>query len=1093
MRNRHMLEEANETHWIVDVLLVDKHDLLIVEQTRMRRGGYVLRTKTNLEDIPVVNYSESVNVAASLYYDSLSSKEYIILLKKSGTLELLDTNLQIIDVLETGIEQGDNPKFITIDERSERLFINLEENALYSASLHRTDSFISFTKNAENPRKIYEAPSSISYFDAEWHFEVKSGKEFVTIAAILQSNQSGTLFEVIRQSQTESRKKKQRWDSFVELTNLNDLHDSNRPHDLGSGATLKSVSNIGFFIFSFRQIYFFGLPSGPDHYIDGSNIGKYVSFKGLSRESLPEDINDLVEMQPNVFFSQSAKGLEFKLFANYPLAVTANLDLVVENPDRYECCWRELTSACTVVTNHIATTHKVNVFPLSHQTCVLWDRWSGLEFIDNKSLSWEYFIGFSEPSALYSANVGFDFPKLVSSCALEGNKGSLQVFSEGYEQLLNDEIIFSSDEEICDIWPTTQSLWWKTKDGKLISDGVAVKTEHDIIHVTSNDELLAKNPSIATVADIWEDMHGNYVYLSDDGRVRWSGSTLSAQIPMGKKHIMEPFILACRRQHDSSLLTCIGLNDRLIILRDDSVITRGWTDVHADISSIFIIPERSAQYIILGTRNGRIKIFDIGTLNITESIRVGSKKIGLCAIPRTPYVFVYSNDDLLVLEIHQGGKCSVTRVKTDARITLMRATCTSEVYVVGRGGLFSRFRMPTELGKPKPIHQRIDTSSKCFSKFTSFTCSNRLIVTSAQSSHYSHAQTRYMNSAHLLLHDVDSQMQLHCYDLSKNYPQATIADIAAVPYEIPPSVGTLPQKLPSYAERLTLSKCFIVSLNYETADDDSLANLLLFSIDENNCSIDFHLSLNTMFSITAVSNYYNNMFLVAGECLQLFDISYLVQENTFRILPKSNPLLLSGYPTKILGGLPNISSSEQLLKFSNGGTDHRILISNLLKGLQEYKVTPDETKVVHSSEIPKKYLIRPTSSSERNFPSIDSTFGSNRMIVDCSWSQIGNIVWFATAFSDCNLEVLCIKEGEEADDERKVSIKVESQITSVVSLWPKRQALDHRREVFVPGSGNRHLFSITTARGSVFILKEATLMHVIRIQEEAENKIEDLN
>lgn len=115
------------------------------------------------------------------------------------------------------------------------------------------------------------------------------------------------------------------------------------------------------------------------------------------------------------------------------------------------------------------------------------------------------------------------------------------------------------------------------------------------------------------------------------------------------------------------------------------------------------------------------------------------------------------------------------------------------------------------------------------------------------------------------------------------------------------------------------------------------------------------------------------------------------------------------------------------------------------------------------------------------------------MIVDCSWSQIGNIVWFATAFSDCNLEVLCIKEGEEADDERKVSIKVESQITSVVSLWPKRQALDHRREVFVPGSGNRHLFSITTARGSVFILKEATLMHVIRIQEEAENKIEDLN
>lgn len=1088
-----MLERLNDTHWIVNVLLFNRESLLIVEPRILLRGPYC--STTRLDEMQIVNCSEGVTVAAALYWEPLSNREYIILLKRSGTLEILDDNLDRVDVFETGIEQANRFISIAVDERTERIFVNLEENAIYSISLQRNDSSIAFTNNSNNPTKIYEAPRTISFFEAAWHVNVKNGKDFLTIASLLDGeDQSGTLFEVIQQPQADSRKKKQQWSSLIELTNLDELRDPIESDGQIGTAALKSVPNVGFFIFSFTQTFFFILPSGPKHVIGGSRVGKYALLLGLSKDGLPEDVRDLVKIKQPIYLDQNMKGLEFRLLGNYPAVITAQLKLIFEESEEYIYSWDGFVSTCSAASD-LTTSNELDsierAFFLNSSTCAFWSRWSGLKFVNVLSLSLIRSISFSQPSALYCASVGYDFTKLISCCSLKDNKGILYISGEGYENFFHTVSTYASNEETDEFWPTEQSVWWKTSNGRLMHDGVEIKTQHETVHVTWDGHLLARNSSFWKVSNIWGDVNGGYVYFADDGRLRWSGVTMTAKIPFEKKDLMAPMILACIREQEGPLLTVVSLNEKLIIMEDDRPLTKDWVHIEADVSSIFIVPANNVRHIILGTSDGRIKLFDLITLRLVESMRLGSKRVGLCGVPESPYVFLYTKDDLLVLELDHKSKMSVARVTTDLKVTAMCAKSASYVYLASEGGKVFCFSMPEKLGEVGQLCQHVTTTTQSFNKFASFPSSNRLIVMSALSSKYSNARKRYINSALLSLYDVESRKELCCCDLSKDYPQATVSDIVAVPYEIPLLTGSLPQKLPPYAERLTLSKCFIVSLNYETADDDSLANLLLFSIDEHNCSIDFHLSLKTTFSVTAVTNHRDNTFMVAGEALQLFGITYLVQENIFRIIPMSNAQPISGYPIKIFGGLPILTASGKLTEFSDVSSDRRILVLSLLQGLQEYRIVYDEKSAVHTSGRFTKSSLHPIIGSERNFPFSDPSWGNGRVLVDCAWTLTPTgTMWFVTAYSDCNLEVRCREEGQEFNDEMKVRIKLESPITSVVSLSQRKRGLTHHGENLIirrANPPNEPLFSVTTVRGDIFILKELPLREAVREQmEEAE-------
>lgn len=1083
----HLLEKISETHWVVDSLLLNRDDLLIVEPKVLRRGN--LSSNLTFDDMEVVNRSESVNVAASVYWEPLSNQEYTILLKSTGTLELLDGNLKKIDCLETGIEQGDQAKFIRVDERTERIFVNLEENAIYSVALQRTENRFTFKKNTGNPKRIHEAPCRICFFEATWHSDLEKERDFMTIASVLHGGpHSETLFEVIQQSQKDSRRKKQPWSSLINLTSLDLLEAFSQPDRNLDGVSLKTVPNTGFFLFSLKQTFFFTLSQGPQQYVEGSKTGRYVVFGELSISDLSEDIGDLIRFQPVVFLDQAAGYLEFKLFTNYPVVVSARMEIDSEDPEMYSISWRRLTSTCSTVAGIDTCSLIEKTAILNHRTVAFWIRSAGLELIDTPSLSRAQSLHFPQLSALFSAQVGCDLPSLVSCYALGGNYGKLVVNGEAYEDFFRSEVLLSSDKEIINFWLTKQGLWLEKKDGIMIRDGEAMGADRKILHVTSTGQLLKQDSSIWAVTDILNDKDGGYALLSNDAKIEWSDVAAPAQLPVEERDRIEPVTLACMKLPDSSLLTVVGLSDKVIVLRNDSVVTDRTLDLDSEISSISIAPAESERYIVLGTSGGMIIVFDLHSLCVAGSLRVGSRAIYLCSVPESPFIFAYSKDDLMILEIDEEFR--VAKVLTDFRINVMRASSTYEIYVLSEGGQLSRLSMPKDLGIMKKSHQRVTTSSQCFTKFASFSSSSRLIVASTLSSSYSHSQARFLYSAHLVLYDIQSGQQLYSYDLSKKYPQASVSDIVAVPYTILPSIGTTPQKLPSYAERLTLERCFVVSLNYETADDDSLANLLLFSIDESNCSIDLHVTMNTMSSITSVSNYFDNSFAVAGEILQIFGISYLVHENAFRILPLSNPITLSGYPTKILGGLPRISvDSNQVIRFSNSNRDRRILISNLLQGLQEYEIKTDATNLTLSSSKSGKYTLGFIPGSERDFSFIGSTACRNRLMVDCAYALKSGILWFATAYSDCSIEIHCIEEEKDFDGDRKVCIKLESSITSVVSLLRRKVEAKQPKRFMVVGQtslGKNELFSVTTARGDVFLLKEGDLFNRISEQKVAE-------
>lgn len=1095
-----MLETINETHWIIDVLLLGGRDLLIVEPRRFLRAVYSDGMKW--DDMKVVEINDDHKrpqcniVAATIHWDPLLNQEFVFILKDSGALEILDGELRTIDLFETGIEQTGGTKFLATDDTSGRLFVNLTENAIYSLAIRRMGDTIRFIEDGGNPRCVYQAPGRILFYEAVWHVDLESGGEFMTIAALVDTYvQSNLCLEVIRQTQRALQSKKSDWKPLIELTRLENLRISSS--DRTVPATLKTVPNVGIFVFAYNCTIFFTVPCGAQHSINGSLISDSMQCKGLQPDVVESGPRRQLGLLSTVFFKQSVKGLEFTLFSDSWDCFSAKLDLVFEHPEEYTYEWGDITVERATIPGgedvEGVDSSVMGVVSVDGSTALLWSRWKGLLFIDLTTVSEIQSLNFSQPSALYTGRVGHDINRLVSCCGFDGSKGCIQTLSYGYENLLiHLEDISSSAGEVDDAWLTEDNLWWKCENGLLRSKDIIVEQAQDVKYVTWTGDKLTASDSALISSSIWNDEDGHFVSLFSDGHLRWSMSTGSVRITSNSIPLDAQLHLTCRKNQNGTYSTVVNIANNLTLLSDKKVIDRGnlkshWKDL--SICDLFIVPSQELRYMLIGTSDGKINLFNLQSLRVQETLRLSSKRIRFCGIPKSPYVFAYTEEDLLLIEINDLGGCNFTKVHITSRIKLIKSRSITEIYIFEKGGSLSRFRLRQKVEKPLEVNGTLMLPSHVPTKFISFACSNRLIVASSMSATYSTIHSDYTRSSCLQLLDTEAQELLFSYDFADRYPQATISDIVAIPYEGSHINGEPLRKELLYAKRLTLSRCFLVALNYENAEDDSLDNLLLFSIDENKCTIDFHCGLKTQFVITTLGNYHANMFIVCGEFLQIFKIDYLIQENAFRLSRTSNALPTCGYSTKVVGKILDAVKSEVKEKSQSAGKSDSIFVVNLLEGLQEYSVSTEKVSLLHSTDKPTTYQVDPVPGSRKKDLIVGST-ENNSLLIDCAWVVCEQTLWIAVAYSDCCVE-FCPIEMSEDDRERKikmVSIKFECRVTAVATSVPEHQVsrggTDFQGYMFkISKAAVAPLFYVSTSRGGIYALEEVYLRQWLKEEE----------
>lgn len=1063
-----VLNELEPSKWIVNSFLLRGNILLIVEPELIIKGkpsqelinGSMTRTKTT-----------GYTVAAQIYVDFVTNKEYLLILKDCGVLEVLDSELNRLDLLDISIDQTKGEKFFLLDDRHHRLYINLEKNRIYMLEFRVTADGFAFIRKDRDAQCVYESVEDISNIELSWHTNFETSRDYVSMSILLFNESSKQhYFEVIAQQQSNSRNKKQPWLSCIKKTLL-ELTDypSLYSNVLGRHVAFKAVSNIGFFIFSLRDTFFFVLPGGSEHSLAGKKIQDYARYSGLAEHYVDRFHVDDIDIHPNVNVLQTSNFLEFIMCTNSNFLIAVKFDLVCEDPDELKYHWGSCVCVQKTIPHVALGTRPLRVrkfMSLNLSLCMFLTAEQGMIILDIRDMKLIHSQPYKLRSAFYSGYVGQSFGKYVLCGGSKDNTGFIEFQFIGYEDLLSVHHELSSTSEIIKMWSTEDSVWWLTADGKLHQNDQYIGDYSNVVHITMKNKLI-QDGSIVSVADILNDPDCNYCYVTGSGALCWSCSEKSVPIKNFKSSSLVKYHLTSVRDVDGTNITVLAVDNVLTIVKNHHLVAAARHVSHEvdAISSIFIVRGNCPKFLLLGDIDGNLFWLDFNTLAIQRTVKVGCGRVMICGVPHSSNILINTQDDLLLLTFNLKGNYDLKRIYTKLSIKHLSARDGTNIDILTSKLDICSFKIPKEIPAPVLIKGCISNDTHFHSKFIHLPCSTRYIVTSSFRSEYSIDHKRSFFFSEIQLHDLYSKKTLCRYDISKKYPQAIISDIIAIPFQEDSSFCSDISGENSYAKRLTFGRCFIVSLNYETAEDDSeLDNLLLFTMEDG--AFDFHLGIRTGRVITALHNYYHYLFLTAGEVLQAVEIDYSVKENAFKIEIQSNPVMTSGFVKGLLtfeSSCCNSSYNRGHIQSKHSQKSYRIISLNLFEGPQEFEVINNSCYQGKSSRGEPKFKISPVPSSQKATDFTSCTAGE--ILTAGSLVVENGVRWYAFCSAD-NIVVisrLCPEEGLES-----FGFKMPCEINNIVSL--RRKSLQVNSTKYQKGSTASSLFSITTCKGGNYIL-----------------------
>lgn len=1059
MEDHIVLGELCRSKYVVDSFILRDGTLLIVEPEQICRAVYSHEvTYEKMKTIVTTGY----NIAASAYWEPLTGVEYLILLKDCGALELLNSQCERIDLLETGMEQDGGKKFFAFDERDNQIFINLHKNTIFAVEYQLKNKLMYFVKRDEGPRCIFEDVDKIVGMDISWNIDYVSGRDFPTISILLLDNFSHNhYFQVIRQAPKEVHKKKQPWETFINHSNLEAKFEDNR-------AVLKAISNVGFFIFGPRQVLFIKLPGGYEQTVKDVEFQQYQSFEGCYMPyNLKED--DKINLDGGIMLRRNVTSLEFAGFNSQNQLLKIWLKVIFEDPDELIYHWDALSTEIITI-NGLTSDRQVitRTISLSNRVVILLcDSEGEILFLDMNQMQIVKRISYNLSRVFSSDIVGADFHKLVNCGGSPNNKGFVESKFWGHSNFFSLIESFDSEYQVMQLWNNDGGVWWKDSSGHILCNGKLVDTYMPPIHIAS-DGTIIKDSSVITWADIFNDPNGNYAYVSEDGHIGWSDETETVSLDKLRSSSLVKYILTCSKLENGSKVTVLSADNKLTILQDTQTLGKG-IDVSNELDSIAcmsVVSWRGSLRILITDIDGKLCELDVEKVKICSKHKIGAQRAEICPVTGREFFLIYTKDDLLLMSPTETGKFEFARIDMQKRISKIAAKDGSAIAILDNDFKIHQYAIPNEIPLPNVINKRIESDLYVHKKFISLSCSTRYVVTSSLRPAYSELLQRVKYYTEIQLHDLETQKTVSQYDLSENYPQALVSDIVALPFNKESFLSGGMNQNSLYAMQLAFDRVFIVSLNYEMAEDESLDNLLLFSIDDNNGTIEFLQGVNTDHSITALLNYHNRTLITAGDVLQAYKIDYLLEENTFKIGLVSNDVRCGGLINTIVR-LPYIHQPSKLSEAKRrkvqdeSRANERILILNILRGLQEYSLTQKENGAQDNLRISAV-----TSSKKSSFGDQLNASGLTTHLAMC---HMRGITWLITGGTDRTIFLYCIP----ADDEPSIiQLKLPGDIVSICSLSKSHESpypFGEESLIKCETKPISILFTINTSRGEFSI------------------------
>lgn len=1058
MKDQVVLGQLKRTRSVVESFLLRDGTFLVVEPEQVRRAVYSSELKYEQMDIVV---TAGYNCGASIYWEPLTGVEYLILLKDCGAIELLSCECRRIDLIETGMEQDDVTKFFAFDERDNQIFINLNGSAIYSIEYQLKNKVMYFIKRDGGPRCIYEDADKIIGMEISWNIDYVSGRDFPTISILSQNEYSQERhFQVIRQTPMEVRKKRQPWETFIGHSKL-DI----KPED--HGAVLRAISNVGFFVFCAKRILFIKLPGGYEQTIKDKDFEQFDNFESVSME-YESLVDDEINLNGGILLRRNINSLEFAAFTSKNYLLRIWLKVIFEDPDDLIYHWDSLsleqiqidgfTSEKQIITRTIFLSSVLIVLLLESDNITI--------FLDLNQLKVVKVWSYNSFKVFYSDIIGTDFRKLVNCGGSASKEGYIESKFWGHSNFFLPVESFISKNKVLELWNNDSGIWWKDTRGQIFCNGKYVDSYAPPTYISSTGSIL-KDTSIIACSDILNDPNGNYVYVSKEGYVGWSDETNIVTLDKLRNSSLVKYTLACTKLNGGSKVTVISVDNRLTILNGTNTLKKeiDLTNELESITSICVVNWHGSLRLLITDIDGKLCELDVDNSKIQSKHKVGAHRAEICAVTDRDFFLLYTKDDLMLMQLTDMDKFEITRVDMKSRISKIAAKDGSAIAILDDDFKIHQYAIPREIPLPHLITKRINSDSYVHTKFISLSCSTRYIITSSFRSEYSNLLKRVKYYAEIQLHDLEKQKTVFQYDLSKNYPQALVSDMVPLPFNRESFLGDGMNPSNLYAMQLAFDRVFVVSMNYEMSEDESLDNVLLFSLDDSNEKIEFLQGIKTGHPISALLNYHNGILFTASEVLQAYKIDYLLKENTFKIELVSNDVRCGGL-VKTIARFPQEALSRSLpegkrRKLQHSEVSDKLLVHNILRGPQEY------TMIRKAGSTQETLQITPVVTSEK------SSFWDNPnltgLITHFSIYPAGEITWLAAGTTDRSISLYCVPGSDEPS---LIQLKLPGDIVGICSLSKSHESsriLGEQSLIQKEIKPISILFAINTSKGEYLI------------------------
>ncbi|EDO15741.1 hypothetical protein Kpol_1073p29 [Vanderwaltozyma polyspora DSM 70294] len=1040
-----LLSQLKGSNKFVNSFKVKDNTLIIVENASLLKFKFnaTLNETSKITEKRISGYI----VAAFQFQDLLNAKDYLILVKEVGNLEIWDSEFKLIDSLDTGYKSIDLSQFnlfLGIDYKLNRLYINLSEYRIYVIELDQTKDSITFkrNKNIDELACFYESKDKIYQFESSLEIDYTVEKEYFSLT-ILTCNESEFIksFGLIN-IKILNKAKSLLYDVIVNQNNLK--FDSRNP-------ILKVIPGFAICIISNSSIFIIEHLIGIQHVVDGKSLESNPLFH------IQQDGN----IVPNIVAFKDSEKIFFRFITDKMEIWDLTMNLIYEDGDIYSFHWSSLQVESKKLDSKFIS--MVPIDSLIMKFCFLVNEDYDLILFDLFSLSQVSRLRsyLDNKYCIFDAQlIGYN-SKVQMSCGGTGsNEGIIEIEYTGFNDLFSNIEPILTTANVKRFWDTNHGVYYLDETLNLRNNGKIIMKNEDVIYVTKDEKFITRkynNDIILEICGIENSM--DYAYIDINGVLKLGGnSKKSLKLDIDGEYKFVKFILFAK-MIDSNIYVVIAYENNILIVKNFEIEFLR-TSVKNIISDIIILRDKDHELqLLISDIFGNLQIRHIKDQNqyIDTVLKLTNNKLKLLLLNCNSNILGYS-DDICVMMRKKSDEFEIHKVHTPVSFDKVTLGVSGEMFLeTPKGNIFKLKNIfnTAEKCMPTTVNKKNYSKTHDFIKFITLPSSLKYSICCGIKNEFNKTLEKEQVYYELLLIDNDTLKVEDRFDISKKFPYTKISDITAVPFD--PDDETTAVRL-SYAKQLMLSKCFVVSLDLESVDDESMPNFLLFSLDEKNLTIDLHTSMSTSFNITSLKNYINNSLLVGGETLQVYDIDYLVKDNAFKITLRSNSL----YPNAFITNMTYIPGS----KIKSNIEEHSIsnISHNLLFSCSPFEGVKENIIIKRSDNT---YVIKPIIGSSKLNPI--STAEKNTLLMSAtSFIDNGTVIFIGVLSPNILLVSLVLDNNEIAN----IKVRLPYTIISVKALDDYRKSANGNNKTIMKDGKYSDLFLISTICGGIFLIRK---------------------